>query len=37
MELQEFYNEFNILYNNIMSNKSPSLDEYEVSTLLTLA
>ena len=33
----EFYNEFNVLYNNIMSNKAPGLDEYEVSVLLTLA
>lgn len=37
MTTQEFYNEFNLLYNNIMSNKSPGLDEYEVSVFLTHA
>lgn len=37
MTTQEFYTEFNVLYNNINSNEAPGLDEYEVSTLLTLA
>lgn len=37
MTVLEFYNEFNVLYNNIMSNKAPGLDEYEISVLLTLA
>ena len=33
----EFSNEFDILYNNIMSNQAPGLDEYEKSVLLTQA
>ena len=37
MTCQEFYQEFQILYNNIMSNQSPGLDEYEVSVFLTRA
>ena len=35
MTNQEFSNEFDILYNNIMSNQAPGLDEYEKSVLLT--
>lgn len=31
----EFSNEFDILYNNIMSNKAPGLNDYEKSVLLT--
>lgn len=37
MTLQEFSNEFDILYNNIMSNQAPGLDEYEKSVFLTQA
>ena len=37
MTTQEFSNEFDVLYNNIMSNKAPGLDEYEKSIFLTLA
>lgn len=37
MTLQEFSSEFDILYNNIMSNSAPGLDEYEKSVLLTQA
>lgn len=37
MTTQEFSNEFDILYNNIMSNKAPGLDEYEKSCFLTKA
>lgn len=37
MTLQEFSNEFDILYNNIMSNQAPGLNEYEKSVFLTLA
>lgn len=37
MTTQEFSNEFDILYNNIMSNQAPGLDEYEKSVLLTKA
>lgn len=33
----EFSNEFEILYNNIMSNQSPGIDEYEKSMFLTKA
>lgn len=33
----EFSNEFEILYNNIMSNQSPGIDEYEKSLFLTKA
>lgn len=33
----EFSNEFDILYNNIMSNQAPGLDEYEKSVFLTRA
>ena len=35
MTLEEFSNEFDILYNNITSNQAPPLDEYEKSVLLT--
>ena len=37
MTVQEFSNEFDILYNNIMSNQAPGLDEYEKSVFLTKA
>lgn len=37
MTTQEFSNEFDVLYNNIMSNAAPGLDEYEKSVLLTNA
>lgn len=37
MTTQEFSNEFDVLYNNIMSNQAPSLDEYEKSVFLTKA
>lgn len=37
MTTQEFSNEFDILYNNIMSNQAPGLDEYEKSVFLTTA
>lgn len=35
MTTQEFSNEFDILYNNIMSDQAPGLNEYEKSVLLT--
>nr|DAO34824.1 MAG TPA: hypothetical protein [Crassvirales sp.] len=37
MIIQEFSNEFDVLYNNIMSNQAPGLDEYEKSVFLTKA
>ena len=37
MTLDEFSNEFDILYNNISSNASPGFNEYEKSVLLTKA
>ena len=37
MTTQEFSNEFDILYNNIMSNSAPSLNKYEKSIFLTQA
>lgn len=37
MTLQEFSSEFDVLYNNIMSNSAPGLDEYEKSIFLTQA
>lgn len=37
MTLEEFSNEFDILYNNITSNQAPGLDEYEKSVFLTKA
>jgi len=37
MITSEFYNEFNILYNNISSNSAPGLDKYEISVYLTKA
>ena len=37
MTNQEFSDEFDILYNNITSNKIPGLDEYEKSVFLTKA
>lgn len=35
MELSEFSNEFDVLYNSITSNQAPGLDEYEKSVFLT--
>lgn len=37
MTPDEFSNEFDILYNNIMSNKAPGLNVYEKSVFLTIA
>ena len=37
MTIQEFSNEFDVLYNNIMSNQAPGIDEYEKSVFLTKA
>lgn len=37
MNVKEFSNEFDILYNNIMSNAAPGLNEYEKSVFLTQA
>lgn len=37
MTSQEFSNEFDVLYNNIMSNSAPGLNEYEKSVFLTKA
>jgi hypothetical protein len=37
MTLQEFSNEFDVLYNNITSNQAPGLNEYEKSVFLTKA
>lgn len=37
MTNQEFSNEFDILYNNIMSNAAPGINEYEKSVFLTKA
>lgn len=37
MTTVEFSNEFDVLYNNIMSNQAPGLDEYEKSVFLTKA
>lgn len=37
MTVKEFSNEFDILYNNIMSNSAPGIDEYEKSVFLTKA
>lgn len=37
MQLEEFSNEFDILYNNVMSNQAPGLTEYEKSVFLTRA
>lgn len=35
MGISEFSNQFDVLYNNIMSNAAPGLNEYEKSVLLT--
>ena len=35
MTASEFYNEFNILYNNVMSNAAPPLNIYDISVFLT--
>ena len=35
MNTDEFYNEFNLVYNNISSNQAPGLDKYEISVYLT--
>lgn len=37
MDINEFYNEFNLVYNNISSNQAPGLDKYEISVYLTKA
>lgn len=37
MDSLEFSNEFDILFNNIMSNQAPGLDDYEKSVFLTKA
>lgn len=37
MTLQEFSDQFDVLYNNITSNQAPGLDEYEKSVFLTKA
>lgn len=37
MTVEEFSNEFDILYNNVMSNQAPGLNEYEKSVFLTKA
>ena len=37
MTLQEFSDEFDVLYNNISSNQAPGLNEYEKSVFLTKA
>lgn len=37
MTIEEFDREFDILYNNIMSNAAPSIDQYEKSVFLTKA
>lgn len=37
MTTQEFSSEFEVLYNNVMSNQAPGLDEYEKSVFLTKA
>lgn len=37
MTTQEFSSEFDVLYNNVMSNQAPGLDDYEKSVFLTKA
>jgi hypothetical protein len=37
MSVNEFSREFDILYNNIMSNAAPGIDDYEKSVFLTKA
>lgn len=37
MTATEFYNEFNVLYNNVMSNAAPPLNVYDISVFLTQA
>ena len=37
MSIQEFYEGFNILYNNISSNAAPGIDKFEISFYLTKA
>lgn len=37
MDNTEFSNQFDVLYNNIMSNAAPGLNEYEKSVFLTKA
>ena len=37
MTLQEFSDEFDVLYNNISSNQAPGLNEYEKSVFLPKA
>ena len=37
MTASEMKQEFDVLYNNIMSNAAPGLDDYEISVFLTRA
>lgn len=37
MTTEEFSNQFDVLYNNVMSNAAPGIDEYEKSVFLTKA
>ena len=37
MSIEEMSNQFDVLYNNITSDKAPGLDEYEKSVFLTKA
>lgn len=37
MDNTEFSNQFDVLYNNVMSNAAPGLNEYEKSVFLTKA
>ena len=37
MTIEDFSNTFDILYNNLMSNRAPEVNDYEKSMLLTLA
>lgn len=37
MNVIEFLDEFNVLYNNINSNQAPGLDEYQISVFMTKA
>ena len=37
MNVDEFREEFDILYNNLASGKAPALDDYEISVFLTMA
>lgn len=37
MTIQEFSNQFDVLFNNITSNEAPGVNEYEKSIFLTKA